>query len=118
MCSTWLPTVFGEITSRRGDLLVREPAREQAEHLDLARRQPGRPLAAPGYAMAGGAEHRLDRVGVEAPGADLGAQLGGRLLGRAGRPVRPRLAHRLVGVRRAEDPRRRGDAPAAESPRG
>ena len=29
-----------------GDLLVRQPAREQPQHLDLARRQPGRALAA------------------------------------------------------------------------
>ena len=51
----------------RGDLLVREPSREQPEHLDLARRQPRRALAAPRDAVAGGAEHRLDGVGVVAP---------------------------------------------------
>ena len=81
MCSTWLATVFGEITEPRGDLLVGEPAREQPQHLDLARGQPRRALAAPRDAMAGRAEHRLDGLGVEAARPDLGAQLGGGLVG-------------------------------------
>ena len=106
----WLPAVLGEITSRSRDLLVRQAAREQPQHLDLARGQPRRPFAAARHAVAGGAEHRLDRVGVEAAGPHLGAQLGGRRLGgRALRAVRTRLAHRLVGVGRAEDPRRARD---------
>ena len=66
-----------------GDLLVREPAREQPQDLDLARGQPGRALAAPRDAMAGGAEHRLDGLGVEPARPDVGAQLGGGLVGRA-----------------------------------
>ena len=67
MCSAWLPTVFGEITAAR-DLLVREPAREQPQHLDLARGQPRRALAPARNAVAGGAEHGLDGFGVEAAG--------------------------------------------------
>ena len=64
-----------------GDLLVGEPAREQPEDLDLARGQSRRALAAPRDAMAGGAEHRLDGLGVEAAGLDVGPQLGGGLVG-------------------------------------
>ena len=99
------------------DLLVRQPAREQPQHLDLARGQARRALAAARHAVAGGAEHGLDRVAVEAAGPDLGAQL-------ARRPPRPsapaggaRLAHRLVGVGGAEDPRRAGDRRAGEPAR-
>ena len=76
MCSTWLPTVFGEITSCCADLAVREPAREQPQHLDLAGGQALGALAAARDAVAGRAEHGLDRVGVEAAGAHVGAQLG------------------------------------------
>ena len=45
-----------------GDLLVREPAGEQPQHLDLALGQPGGAFAAARDAVAGGAEHRLDDV--------------------------------------------------------
>ena len=114
----WLPAVFGEITSRCGDLLVRQAARDQPQHLDLARGEPGRALAAARHAVAGGAEHGLDRVAVEPAGRDLGAQLGGRVVGASARAVRPRLAHRLVGVGGAEDPRRAARSPRPTRPRG
>ena len=68
--------------------------------------------------MAGGAEHRLDRVSVEATGLDVGAELGSRLVGRALGAVGTRLAHRLVCVGRAEDPGRATDRDAALRPRG
>jgi hypothetical protein len=55
--------------------------------------------------MAGGAEDGLDGLGVAAAGLHVGPQRRGRLVGRVGRPVGTRLAHRLVGVGGAEDPR-------------
>ena len=95
-----------------GDLLVRQAAREQPEHLDLARGQPGRALAAPRDAVAGGAEDGLDRLGVEAAGPDLGPQLGGRLVAPSA-PAGADAARASPGRRR----RRRGSAPGARSPR-
>ena len=89
--------------------LLDRPAGEQAEHVDLAGGEPGGPFAAAADAVPGGGEHRFDRIAVEAAGLDLGAQLRGRGIGRERRPVRTRLAHRLVGVGRAED-----RAPAGE----
>ena len=47
MCSTWLPTVRGEIDRRRRDLLVRKAADQQREDLHLARAQAGRERCAP-----------------------------------------------------------------------
>ena len=73
MCSMWLPAVFGEITSRCGDLLVRQPARDEAQHVDLARGQTAGPSRRRAHAMAGGAEDGLDRVAVEPAGADVGS---------------------------------------------
>ena len=84
----WLPAVFGEITSRCGDLLVRQAAREQPQHLDLARGQPGGALAAARDAVAGGAEHRLDRVGVEAARRATSARSSRRRLVGAAAPGR------------------------------
>lgn len=56
------------------DLLVREPAGEQAQHLHLARRQASGSFAAPAHAVAGGGEHRLHglRVGPDALGEPQG----------------------------------------------
>ena len=59
----------------RRDLLARQPAREQTQHVHLAGREPGRSLAPPADPVAGGDEHGVDRVGVEPSGLDLGAQL-------------------------------------------
>ena len=68
----WLPAVLGVMTRRCGDLLVREPAGQEPQHLDLARGQPGRALAPPADAVAGGVEHGVDRGAVHPPGAHLG----------------------------------------------
>ncbi len=86
-----------------GDRLVRQPAREQPQDLDLPRGEPRRTVAAAHHAMTGGAEHRLDGLRVEAARRDICAQLGARLVRRTRRAVRPRLAHRLIGVGGAED---------------
>ena len=88
-----------------GDLLGRLPPGDQAQHLDLARREAGRLPGKPARAMPGGAEDRLDRLTVEATGADLAAQLERRPLRRVRGAVRPRLAHRLVSGGGGEDAR-------------
>ena len=107
MCSTWLPTVLGEITSRCGDLLVGEAARQQPQHLDLARRQ-ARPArsrrrgtrwpAAPSTASTASASRRPAVTSARSSAAASPAA--------ARRPMGTRLAHRLVGVGGAEHPRR------------
>ena len=114
----WLPAVFGEITSRAAISLFESPRASSRSTSTSRGGEPGRPFAAARDAMAGGAEHGLDGVGVEPPGRDLGAQLGGRVVGRARR--------RGAGAARASPGRRRrrrGSAPGAEiavpeSPRG
>src|SRR6202008_2074598 len=60
-----------------GDLLVREPAREQLQDLDLAFGQSRGTLSPAGNPVAGGSEHGVDGVSVEPAGFDLGAQLPG-----------------------------------------
>ena len=99
----WLPAVLGEITRRAAISLFDSSTGDQPQHLDLARGQPGRPFAAAHDAVAGGGEHRFDRIGVEASccAHRCGARLP-RLSSVRGFAVRPRFAHRLVGVGRAE----------------
>ena len=88
------------------DLLGLQPAREQADDLRLAIGQPRRPLD-PRRRPARGLEHRRDGVGVEAAGArPFGERLGG-LVGRERCAVGARLGHRVIGVGRGEQPRRR-----------
>jgi hypothetical protein len=57
--------------------------------------------------MAGGREHGVDRVAVEAPDAHLGSQVVRGLGRRARGPVGARLELRVVRVRRCQDPRPR-----------
>ena len=102
MCSTWLDDRLRRDRQPARDLLVRLPAREQAQDLDLARGQPGRPRAPRGRPMTGGARARRRRRRRPAGRPHLGAQ---RARGRVGvqrRAVRPRLGHR-----RGRRPRRR-----------
>ena len=42
MFETWVLTVFSETTSSRAICLFDMPARDEAQHLELALRQPGR----------------------------------------------------------------------------
>jgi hypothetical protein len=72
---------------------------EQAQHLDLARAQAGRPGArlAP-HAVAGGAQHGVGRGAVEPAGLHRGAQLARRVVGREGGALQARLGHRVVRV--------------------
>jgi hypothetical protein len=69
------------------DLLVRQSARKESEHLDLACGEPEWPVPAACDPMAGGAEHGLDRLGVEPTSARVGPQLGGRPVRRERGPV-------------------------------
>jgi hypothetical protein len=87
-----------------GDLSGRVAAGEQHEHLDLTRRQAGGTFAPAGNAMPGRGEDGIDRFAVEPPRLDLGPQLAGRVLLGAGRPIRPRLPHRLVRVGCRQNP--------------
>ena len=81
MCSTWFADGLRRDHEPLGDLLVREPAREQPQDLDLARGQARGAFAPARDAVPGRAEHGLDGVGVEAAGLHLRAQLGRRVLG-------------------------------------
>ena len=83
MCSTWLPTVLGEMTSRSPISRFDRPrATSLSTSISRAVRPVG-PLAAAGDPVAGRAEHRLDGVPVEAAGPHLRAQLSGRAPGGA-----------------------------------
>ncbi len=117
MCSMWLRAVFGEITRRVEISLLDSPRRQQAEHLHLAGRQPRRSVPASADAVPGRHERGVDGIRVESPGSDLGPQLGGGGAGRQRRPVRARLAHRLVGIDGAQDTRRPGDRRAGQAAR-
>jgi hypothetical protein len=74
-----------------GDLLVRQPASDEPEDLDLARGESRRPLEAARDAVAGGAENRLDGTTVEPSRPDIGAQLGTG-------PARRRLPFDIPGI--------------------
>ena len=100
-----------------GDLLVRQPAHEQPQHLDLAAREAAGPIAPALDGMARRAQHGLDRVAVEQRLADARAQLGRGLLGGARIAVRPRLGHRVIGVGRREYPPRRRERVAGQPAR-
>src|SRR4051794_32149797 len=63
-----------EHESRR-DLLVRQTARDELEDLDLAMRETVLPVAPTSNAMPRAREDSVDRGGVEAAGAHIGAQL-------------------------------------------
>ena len=103
MFSRWRFTVFGEMNSLAPIFFVAEPARQVTEDLDLAIGQLVGPGAAhAGAAMAGGGEHRFDRVATQRPIFD--EQLG-RLVTRARGPIRARLGHRVIRVGRGDDAR-------------
>src|SRR4051794_12003721 len=129
MCSTWLPTVFGAITRMSAISLFERPrATRRSTSTSRAVRPagpprrratlwPAGPAAPPRAPGPGGAEPRLHRLGVEAAGLDLAAELRRRLVSRTGRTVRPWLAHRLVGVGCAQQQPRSGDRAAREPAR-
>src|SRR3954469_17315839 len=107
MCSTWLPTVLGEITSRSAiALLDRQRATSLSTSTSRAvspagpsrRRGTRWPAAASTASTAPPPNPPPPAPPAKRPRLDLGVQLGGRLRGGPGRPVRARLAHGLVGV--------------------
>ena len=117
MCSTWLATVLGEITSASAIFRLERPrassfrtsTSRSVRPAGPPRRRGTRWPAAPSTASTASASRRA--------GLDLGAQLGRRLAGRQRRPVGARLAHGLVGVGGAEDPGRARDGGARQAAR-
>jgi hypothetical protein len=102
-----LATVFGEITSRSAISLFGESPRDQAEDHDLARRQVRRALAGPRDAVASGAEHGLDGVGLVAARLDGCERLDSQLPDTATGAARRRgELHRADGDRRVGGPSR------------
>ena len=95
----WLPRRLRRDHEPRRDLPVRQPARDEPQHLDLACGQPGRPIAT--LAARGGRRPRAPRrprrrrAGRPRTSARSSAAAVVRVARGA---VRPRLAHRLVGV--------------------
>jgi hypothetical protein len=69
MCSTWLATVLGEITSNSATLLLGIP-RASSLSTSISRwGQAGRPFPPAGDAVPGGAQHSLNHIRFKAPGA-------------------------------------------------
>lgn len=87
---------------RIGDLLIREPTRDEAEDLSLSR---GELVVAskPGCLVPGADKDRFDAVGIERSRAAPAAQSRHGLLGRHRVAVGPWLQRRLVRDRRGED---------------
>src|SRR5215467_4582523 len=89
-----------------GDLGVGAALAEAQKHLGLARGQARRQARpAPGL-VAGGREHRLDRISVEPPSPHFVAHGSLGLTGVERRTVRTRLAEGVVDIGRAENPGR------------
>jgi hypothetical protein len=87
-----------------GDLLLREPAREQAQHLDLAVGQAARPRSSPPLrGLAGRLADGDDRLAVEQPVSPHTLELCGGGVGGEGRAVRSRLDERRVDVCGGQD---------------
>ena len=108
-------------------------ARSRAARRSLVRRARARAASAPRPRAAsarrdprGGAPTRWPAAPRTAsttsasrrPALHLRAQLRGRLLGLSAPAVGPRLAHRLIGIGGAEDPRRAARSRGPVSPRG
>lgn len=107
---------LGRHAQLAGDLLVRRTPRQQHEHLDLPRRQPGRARRSLTAAVAGGCEDRVHRRAIQATTSRLGPQLT-RCLARGHRPsVRTVLTHGVVGVGGREDLRQGADRRARGTP--
>jgi hypothetical protein len=96
----------GRDDERVGHLPVGKPPGDQAEHLDLPVRQPGRPGSTrPDPALPGGLDHRGGALRVEPARPRRRLHLPGRLGGIERRPVGPVLGHRLVDVGGGQHPR-------------
>ena len=97
----WRSAVLTEMPSARATCLVCSPRASRATTSASRVRQARRTLET-WSSLAGGFEHRCDRVGVEASGARLLGEDLRRSLGRKRGAVRPRLGHRVVGVGRGQ----------------
>jgi hypothetical protein len=103
MCSTWLRAVFGEMTRCAAISLVERP---RATHLDLARRQSGRPFAPTDTPVPGSAEHGLCRSPVQPARPHFATKDSGGGVGRARRSVRTRLGECRIDIRNRDESRR------------
>ena len=108
------------MTSALGDLLVGQPPRhERAGPRPRAASEPGRALAPPRARDGRPRRAPPRRRRVEAARPDLApAARAAASSAASGRAVGPGLAHRLVGVGRRQDARRRGDRGAARARAG
>ncbi len=97
------------------DLFRLEPSGNHGDHLGLPIGQPGRTLQA-GSSLTCRLDHGCDCVGVEAAGRRLAGECLRRPLGGSGWTVRPRLRHRVVGIRGGEQPGGKGELGAGRPP--
>ena len=111
------PAVLREITSCSAISLFDRPRTSSLQHLDLAAREAGGPLAPALARVAGGAQHRVGGVAVEERRPHARAQLGRRLVGGERGAMRPRLRHRVVRVGRRQHPPGRRQRVAGRAPR-
>jgi len=84
MRSMWVPAVFGVMPRACATCRLEAP-RDQRQHLDLSRRQPGGANRPPRFGLPCGGEHGIHCVSRQPAGADVVAQLLRGLLRRAGR---------------------------------
>ena len=101
------------------DLLARQPAGHQPQHVDLPGGEPGRPLAAASVARCPAATSTASTASPSRRPARTSARSSTAAwsLGRAGRSMRPRLHHRLVHVGRGQDRAGSGIAAAGQPAR-
>ena len=102
MCSTWRPTVLAEIDELARDRLVRVPARDQAQHLDLALGEAGGARAVDALRVARRVQDRLGRLRVEPAVGDLALEHVSCFAGVEGGAMGARFGQRVVDVGRGQ----------------
>src|SRR6266496_2134490 len=87
-----------------GHLAIGKPSRNESEDLHFALTEARGPIAPPAAnPVPGRAEHGVNRVTIQAPGAYGGLQLVRGGLWGAGRAMRPCLGQRVVNVGRSQE---------------
>ena len=117
MCWTWCSAVRREMLSRRPISGFEHPSATRRRTSTSRWLNPaGRRSLGGRVWLAGGVEHRGDRVGVEAATAGVTQQLVTGPVGIERRPMGPVLGHRLERVRRRQDPGGGTDGRPAAAP--